>query len=259
MDGTLLDGEGRIPDAFIPLLGIMADRGIVFAPASGRQYATLAGMFGSAPGHLAYIAENGSIVVQDDQVISTTYLDAPTVRTAIDLVRRATATRDVGLVVCGQDSAYIERHDRPFVKQCEPYYAELALIDDLTTVTDNVLKVAIYDFEDSETCVDELFGDLQATHQVAISGQHWIDIMNAEANKGVAVLALQERLGIMRDQTVVFGDYLNDLEMMTTGEWSYAMENAHPAVRDQARFVAPANTESGVITVLSALLNGRQP
>ena len=52
MDGTLLDGHGRIPAGLWPLLGVMRERGIVFAPASGRQYATLATMFADAPGAL---------------------------------------------------------------------------------------------------------------------------------------------------------------------------------------------------------------
>ena len=41
MDGTLLDAEGRVPDALWPLLEELRERDIHFAPASGRQLATL--------------------------------------------------------------------------------------------------------------------------------------------------------------------------------------------------------------------------
>ena len=41
---------------------------------------------------------------------------------------------------------------------------------------------------------------------------------------------LQHQLGVSAEQTVVFGDYLNDLEMLDSGEMSFAMANAHPQV-----------------------------
>ena len=64
MDGTLLDDDGRVPDAFWPLLDALRRAGIVFVPASGRQYQTLHTIFGEHEG-LIYIAENGTNVVQN--------------------------------------------------------------------------------------------------------------------------------------------------------------------------------------------------
>ena len=58
------------------------------------------------------------------------------------------------------------------------------------------------------------------------------------------------RGGITAAQTMAFGDYLNDLEMLRAVEHSYAMANAHPAVLRAARHVAPANTEDGVLATL---------
>lgn len=57
-----------------------------------------------------------------------------------------------------------------------------------------------------------------------------------------------------RDQTLLFGDYLNDLEMLEEATYSYAMANAHPRVIERARFVAPSNRDLGVITTLRRLL-----
>ena len=41
MDGTLLDENGRLPEEFGNLYLRLRERGIIFAPASGRQYASL--------------------------------------------------------------------------------------------------------------------------------------------------------------------------------------------------------------------------
>ncbi|QAY61625.1 HAD family hydrolase [Microbacterium protaetiae] len=253
MDGTLLDAAGEIPADFWPLLTQMHERGIAFAPASGRQYATLAEMF---PGADTYIAENGTIVVHEGRVVSTTDIDRPTVDSVIDAVRNASG-HDLGLVVCGRDSAYIERVDGPFREQVDKYYVALTTLDDLHTVDDEVLKLAVYTFDDAASVAPDVFAPFEAAHQVVVSNTHWIDVMSQDANKGHAVRAMQQAFGISPAQTAVFGDYLNDLEMLGAGELSFAMDNAHSDIRAAARYLAPSNAEGGVLTVLRHLLDDR--
>ena len=62
MDGTLLDANGAVPDDLWPLLDDLHDRGIAFAPASGRQYATLRRDFDSHADGMVFIAENGALI-----------------------------------------------------------------------------------------------------------------------------------------------------------------------------------------------------
>ena len=93
---------------------------------------------------------------------------------------------------------------------------------------------------------------------MVVSGAHWVDIMDVNTDKRRGVLALQQQLGITPAQTMVFGDYLNDLQMLSAGQWSFAMANAYPDVVDQARFIAPANTDQGVLRVIEAMLDARE-
>lgn len=254
MDGTLLDDKRRIPAEFWPVLDEMRRRGILFVPASGRQYATLAALFGDVPDGLAFIAENGTYVVRDGEELSSTTLDWGFVQTVVGVLRGLGDAYDIGIVVCGKRSAYIERHGDAFVAEASHYYAKLAHVDDVLAVEDDILKIAIYDFGDAETSTAPRLAEFRGSHQVVVSGKHWIDIMDAKANKGVAVRTLQTQLGISADQTVVFGDYLNDLDMFDEAANSYAMANAHPEVRARARFGAPSNADLGVVTVLTGLL-----
>jgi hydroxymethylpyrimidine pyrophosphatase-like HAD family hydrolase len=52
---------------------------------------------------------------------------------------------------------------------------------------------------------------------------------------------------------MVFGDYLNDLEMLGKAHYSYAMANAHPDIKKIARFIAKSNDENGVVEILSEI------
>ncbi|MFD7812399.1 Cof-type HAD-IIB family hydrolase [Streptomyces sp. NPDC059785] len=256
MDGTLLDGDGRIPDGLWPVLDELRRRGVLFSPASGRQYATLERQFARARDGMVFIAENGTYVVRDGAELSADPLD-PAVAARIVATARGLAAggTDLGAVVCGKRSAYVERTDEAFLAEARKYYARLETVPDVTAVDDEIIKVALFDFGPAELTTAPALESFTETHQVVVSGQHWVDVMNRTADKGAAVRRLQRDLGITPAQTLVFGDYLNDLEMLDTADWSFAMAGAHPAVLDRARYVAPAHTENGVLRVIARLLD----
>lgn len=255
MDGTLLTENGEVPDAFWPLLDTMRERGIRFVPASGRQYYTLEKLFARSPEGLSYIAENGNLVVHDGRLRASTTLDRDLAADVIGAVRAASAAgRDLGVVVCGKSGGFVERRDLPFVAESDKYYVRLTQVDDLLAVDDEILKLAVFDFDDAASAEREHFAGFSDRCQVVVSGPNWIDLMAPGIDKGVGVRTLQDDLGITPAQTAVFGDYLNDLEMLDAADWSFAMANAHPRVRDRARFLAPSNVDQGVVTVLEALL-----
>ena len=65
----------------------------------------------------------------------------------------------------------------------------------------------------------------------AVSGDIWVDFMNKDTNKGNAIRSIQEILKISPDETMVFGDNHNDLEMIRSATESYAVGNAAEAVK----------------------------
>jgi hypothetical protein len=114
--------------------------------------------------------------------------------------------------------------------------------------------VALYDFGSAEHSTGPALDAFAAAHQVVVSGEHWVDVMNRTANKGAALRGLQRELGVTPAQTMVFGDYLNDLEMLDAAEWSFAMANAHPEVVRRARYLAPSNNENGVLRTIARVV-----
>ncbi|MFJ3659614.1 Cof-type HAD-IIB family hydrolase [Streptomyces sp. NPDC090119] len=255
MDGTLLDDDKCPPDTLWPLLAELRLRGVLFSPASGRQYATLAREFAEVAEGMVFIAENGTYVVRDGVELSSDPLDAAS---AADLARtvRGLAARgvDAGAVVCGKRAAYVERTDEAFLAEVRKYYVEHRVVEDVTAVDDEIIKVAVYDFGSAETGAAPALAPFADSHQVVVSGAHWVDVMNRTANKGAALRGLQRELGITPAQTMVFGDYLNDLEMLDAADWSFAMANAHPDVIRRARHLAPSNNDQGVPRTVARLL-----
>ena len=256
MDGTLLDDEHELHEHFWPLAHELNRRGILFCPASGRQYFNLLARFADIADEVVFIAENGTFVMHRGKEISSDCLARTDVHRLVTTVRGTVASGvDAGIVVCGKRSAYIDRTDHPFADEVGRYYTRLQVVDDLLDVTgDEVLKVSVFDFGAAEHTTAPALSDFHVTHQVTVSGAHWVDITSSTANKGEAIRHLQDTFNITPAQTMVFGDFLNDVEMMDTAEYSFAMENAHPELRKRARYVAPPNRENGVVRTISAVL-----
>ena len=255
MDGTLLDEHHRMPDSLWRLLPELHRRGVLFCPASGRQYATLVAQFADAAPDLAFIAENGSFVAQGGRELASTTIGRDAVAQVVRTVRDLAASGvRVGAVVCGKRSAWVETDDEEILEEATRYYRLLERVEDLLGVDDDVLKVAVFDAGSAAATTAPALEPLAATHQVVVSGQHWVDVMDASVHKGTAVRTLQRLHGITPAQTIAFGDYLNDLQMLDAADHSFAMSNAHPEVAARARWTAPSNREDGVVRTLAAVL-----
>lgn len=255
MDGTLLDPDHAVHADFWPLLEQLQKRGIAFCPASGRQYANLHHVFASHAAGMVFIAENGTYVVRDGMELCSDCIAAADARVLVQVARRINANGTLaGAVLCGKHSAYIEWDFPAFRSEVEKYYHRLQVVSDLTQVDDEFLKLAVYSFGSSEQVSHPFFAGFEQTHQVVVSGVHWLDVMAPQANKGRGLKHIQDTLQITPQQTMVFGDFLNDMEMMEHSAYSFAMANAHPRLLARARFLAPANTHNGVVRTIGAVL-----
>ena len=232
MDGTLLNSNNQIQEGFYEVFNELQEKDIIFAAASGRQYYNLLERFKGIEEKMMFIAENGTFVVYKGKELIVNSLD---INLARELVKVGRTIENAYVILCGKKAAYIESSDKRLIEQTEKYYARYEIVSDLTKIEDDILKVTICDF--------------------AGSGEIWLDITAKGINKGVAIEEIQELLNIKYEETMVFGDYLNDLEMMSSAYHSYAMENAHDDLKKVARFRTKSNDESGVVHAIKAMLN----
>jgi Cof subfamily protein (haloacid dehalogenase superfamily) len=258
LDGTLLSDDKQVHDEFWPLVDELNARGVTVAPASGRQLHSLLDQFAPVAHEMVFIAENGAFVVdgRTGAEISSTCLPVESARAVVRMVRDLPSA---STVLCGKASAYVEQNHESFMAEVAPYYRRLQVVDDLTAVSDDVLKVAVFDAASAEHGSGVALGALRPELQVVISGEHWVDVMSPRATKGQALRQVQQALGVTRDQTMVFGDFPNDLEMMDEATYSFAMANAHPLLRERAAWTAPTNNTNGVVRTIRSMLGMPEP
>ncbi len=251
MDGTLLNSKKELPGDFYPVFNKLRKQDILFAIASGRQYYNLVAEVAPVKENIIFIAENGSYVVHNNKEILLQPLERSL---AYSLIETARGIKDVEIILCGKKQAYIENSDPRFLQHVDMYYNKRITVNDLLQVeNDEVLKIALCDFGGSEQNSYSHFKHLENEIQVKVSGTLWLDLSDKLANKGRAVKAIQQLYNIGYNETMVFGDYMNDLEMLQEGYFSYAMANAHPEVKAAARFLAESNDDNGVMKVISGL------
>jgi Cof subfamily protein (haloacid dehalogenase superfamily) len=255
MDGTLLNSKHELSDSFVPVFRKIKEKGIVFVAASGRQYYNLLKALDDVKDEVIFAAENGSYVVFRDEEIHVQSIDHEIVR---DMIRISKGIPHAFPIICGKKKAYVQNSEPEFINQLELYFERYEIVDDLLKVEDDqFLKFTICDLTGSEANSYPHYKHLENSLKVKVSGPIWLDISHPEANKGVAMEVLQKKFGVTFDQTMVFGDYFNDVEMLQKGYFSYAMANAHPDIKNIARFIAKSNDENGVVEVLSDLVYGK--
>lgn len=256
MDGTLLDENSSLPPDFDEVMTEVIRRGAIFAPASGRQYTALTLQMEKYADEFIFISENGTFAARHDKELFASVMDTSEV---LRILKEGNRIPGAYPVLCGKRIAYVNEAFRPYLREMQKYFTQNRIVSDLeaTAATEPLIKIAYCDAEqgDAEHTIYPGLAKLHGPVHVALSSNYWVDIMNPGMNKGFAVKKLQELLQIPPENCAAFGDYLNDLEMLKAVKYSFAMENAHPALFEAANYRAEANTAYGVTKKLRELLD----
>jgi Cof subfamily protein (haloacid dehalogenase superfamily) len=253
MDGTLLNDKGEVSTRFFELFKKLHQQNILFCAASGRQYDSIIDKLATIKDDIYVIAENGGIAKKADKVLLLKALNTKKVINVVPVLRNI---KDANIVLCSQDTAFIESNDVDFIRYFQEYYHSYSIVDDLIEVakTTSILKIAVYHPSSSEDFIYPEIKHLKEDYLLKISGQNWLDISDDKANKGNALREVQKLLNISKEETMVFGDYLNDIEMLQEATFSFAMANAHNDITKIANYATRSNNNFGVESILEKLI-----
>ena len=234
IDGPLVhDGTHELNPELCDVILQLKEKGIQFAAASGRQWASIEDLFD--PINLFLNTIDRGLVIQ--------------------LIQEIRKRPELEVMVSGPDYAYMDTKDEEFADwMINGYKFQVKRVEDLTKVDDQFIKISAYKkhgVQEATESLREQFGDRL---KMTISGDMWMDCMAIGVSKGQAIKILQESLEIKPEETMVFGDQLNDLEMIRQAYYSFAVANARPEVKAEARFEADSNMNDGVLKILKLLV-----
>lgn len=258
LDGTLLGSDKRVPESARRALERCRARGIRLFLATGRS-PRLREMLGWTPEQEALfdggVFCNGACMVMPE---GTSYLCLPSgvVRAVVEQVN---AVPRLNVALQMDDNAHAFNH--PLAEHafgewgidhappiCEGDYARTVkmliyfenLIDSVTPIPQKLLEaLAFYDGE--------------ARIYLTDAGKS-VQIVSRDASKLLGVERIRQGLGFSRDEIAVFGDDMNDLEMIAGFPNSVAMGNACEEIKEKAGFVTRGNDEDGIAWAVERLL-----
>ena len=253
VDGTLVvDGSSSLHPELYEVIHKLKEQGIAFVGASGRPVGSMEHIFAPVRDDVYFIAGNGYYMNYEGKKKFFTDFD----KNLAAAIAADMYAAGMQVMFDAADCVYTESNDQRFIDWIEKGYKnKVVQIDNLLELDDTILKVAgcIMDGVPEEVA-EHLKAKYGSQCKVTYAGHQWVDVIDPNLSKGTALKTLQEELGILPEETMVFGDQMNDMEMLEQAYYSFAVANARPEVKAAARFMADSNVNQGPLKILKLLL-----
>ncbi len=256
LDGTLLNSNKELTPGNVAALTRAAEAGYEIVPTTGRFYKAMPEAI-RALSFIRYVIIINGAAIMDIQTGELIYQAEIPCHQAVEIM---TMLDDLPVIYdCYMDNdawmtgAFKEKVTE-FVKN--PHYVVLVrdmrhsvpeLKAFLTERGQDVQKMQFF-VKDPELRL-KMLNELPERYEnicTSSSVPENVEINQARANKGEALLALAAHLGLPRQNTISFGDGLNDLTMIEMAGVGIAMANAEQKVKEKADWITTSCDEDGV-------------
>ncbi len=267
LDGTLLHSDSRLPEESIQRLNRMIDAGLNFTIATARNYDSVHPILRDVNFRLPVILFNGVYLTDfhtGQNVLLANFISRDIITTLLEIARPLGI--DPFLYTYGENHRlYYRSATNP---GAQAYLDSLDGDGRLTRVDDFSIPasehISGFLLIDTKQALEPVYHQLKERYpghlsiyfaeDVSMKGYYWLQTFHQNANKGKMVRILSEHLSVPLNRIVVFGDYLNDLEMFKVAGKAIAMDNAMPEVKAEAHEVIGSNNQSAVIDYLESLI-----
>lgn len=252
LDGTLLRSDKQLSEANRIALREMVESGATIALASGRLPSSMRRYAEMVDFDVAMLTLNGAAVYTSKYAMDTPIYSAtlePQYGAAL-IAHAENQQFALNFYHNGELYASASAKNRRwldyYVSQTSSKYN---YIDSMSSMAHIAPSKIIFigeaaEINRQEQHFRELWGE-----QVYIvrSWEHYVEFLNPAANKGLAIEALAQALGIPLEQVAAFGDADNDIPMLTAAGHGIAVQNAWQSVKDKAPYVSPWTNDEDAI------------
>ena len=252
LDATIVpEGTFDINPEYFDVIRQLKQKGIRFVAASGRHYTSLEKLMKPVGKEIIFLAGNGSCIMQGGKPLSYSEIRLDTY---LRILKAARDCRPEMIMTENPDVVYTDSDNEQICRWVlNGYRVNLQKCADLADIRPPILKSALY-VSDAGLYVEKLRDEFSEELKIMTAGDHWVDIVARDADKGSALEKVQKLLGISREETIAFGDNGNDISMLKKAGRSYAVENARDEVKEAADEVIGPINEDAVLKVLKTLL-----
>ena len=245
LDNTLLNKDGKVPPETVAALIRAEEKGVVVTVATGRSFASARGVAEMIGGNGLAICYNGSQIrrLADGMVLYSGCVDKDVQRGIIEFVH----ARGLYLQMYDRDEIVVEKLRLDKHNDPDLHFASHREVGDFfkESLFDTPKMMIAADPEEVPALQAELEEMYAGRIFCAQSEPHLIEIMPAAVNKGTALVALCQELGIRRDEVMALGDNTNDMHLLQAAGLAVAVGNAVSALKEYADYVCEGERSDG--------------
>ncbi|HDM8161155.1 Cof-type HAD-IIB family hydrolase [Vibrio sp. Y29_XK_CS5] len=230
LDGTLLAPNHQLSAYSKETLKALHEQGYTFVFATGRHHVDVASIRRTVDIPAYMITSNGARVHdQNDQEMYSQNVPEDLVQSVIDTIK----TDPEILIHMYQNDDWLLNKDDDELREFHEEFT-YKLYDQDNAPTDGIAKIFFtHPAKDHdhlvtfETKLREQFGDQL---NIAFSTPWCLEVMSAGVSKGDALKAVAESIGLTLENTIAFGDGMNDVEMLSMAGKGLVMGTSHEKV-----------------------------
>ncbi|HII3401863.1 TPA: HAD-IIB family hydrolase [Klebsiella aerogenes] len=263
LDGTFLNSHGDYNrQLFTQVKQIMQEQGVNFALCTGKQCERVEELFGKEASDFWILGDSATRIKHSGEYIYQSLIDNALGREMIGVLEEV--NKEPVIIACTAEGAFIRDSVSPqMLQKVKMSYAKVIQVADFSEVKYDFVKISVFDIKGRCPQIKPFLAPYFDKAYIVVSEDAWIDIADVGVHKGHTVEILQNQLNATAEETMVFGDGLNDIELMTRATWSFAMRNAFEETKRAATFITGTNDDDAVMTTIIRLLSlqdsGRQP
>jgi Cof subfamily protein (haloacid dehalogenase superfamily) len=246
VDGALVTHDKVLTEAAKAAVRDLREAGIALAITSGRPPLGMRMLVEPLALTTPVAGFNGGVFVNPDlSVIESHTLDPAAALQTVTLIGEqgldVWVYTETEWLICDPNAPHVAREawTVQFDARVVPEFTaeHLSHAVKIVGISDDPARVAA-----CEKAAQNALGDRASA---ARSQPYYLDVTNPQANKGVVVTTLSERLDIPCSQIATMGDMPNDVLMFRKSGFSIAMGNASDEVKAQASVVTDSNEDEG--------------
>jgi Cof subfamily protein (haloacid dehalogenase superfamily) len=253
LDGTLITDDLLISAEAQAAIAAAIERGVIVTLATGRMYRSALPFAQTLKLAAPLICYQGAMV-RHSVTGETLYHQTVPLELARAFIQAA-QDRNYHVNAYVDDVLYVEK-----VTPEAQFYSQLGrveanpvgpLLDFVNSEAHRPTKLVVVT-QEAETLA--LLHQLEARFSpdlyVTRSHPRLTEAINPVCNKGAALQALAEQLGLQREEVMAIGDNLNDLPMLQYAGLGVAVANASVATKEAAAYVTKAAIAAGVVEAI---------
>lgn len=277
MDGTLLDKNNDISEENLKFIKEAEEEGIHFAIASGRRYEDIKPFLDKYNLKCECIVLNGAEYRdKEGNIIEGIYVDKSKIKEVLKIIEKDRVNVEIytdkglyttnsreeslegGMFMVNYFHSEVTNHEEILkLAKEEHHYPILNYVDNIDEFLDEDIKIG--KIEAYDKCIDkisELKEKLRIIDGLAVASSvpFNIEINHIEAQKGIILAKVAEKMGIQKEEVAVIGDGLNDFSMFNEFPISFAMGNAVSEIKETAKYITDTNYNSGVAKAINKIL-----